>query len=92
MWHPILNCRTSMDGCADSVTSVDGSWSLTSGRVSVLTLRAQIGSSRGGMNFGTGMPTRFFLEDAVQVLLAGKSPGVSETRPYGCTIVREALE
>jgi len=43
-------------------------------------------------SFAQRVPTRVSLEDAVQALLAGKSPCASETRPHGCTIVREALE
>lgn len=34
-------------------------------------------------------PTRFFLQEAVEALLAGQSPPVSETLSYGCAIVRE---
>jgi len=33
--------------------------------------------------------TRFYLEEAVEALLAGRSPELQETPPYGCTIVRE---
>jgi len=33
--------------------------------------------------------TQFFLRDAVEALLQGRVPGVSETPAYGCTIVRE---
>jgi len=33
--------------------------------------------------------TQFFLQDAVEALLQGRVPGVSETPAYGCTIVRE---
>ena len=33
--------------------------------------------------------TQFFLRDAVEALLHGRSPELSETPPYGCTIVRE---
>jgi peroxiredoxin len=43
-------------------------------------------------SFAQREPARFYLKDAVQALLVGASPGVSETRPYGCTIVRQALE
>lgn len=34
-------------------------------------------------------PTRLFLQEAVEALLEGKSPELSETPAYGCTIVRE---
>lgn len=34
-------------------------------------------------------PTRFFLDEAVESLLAGHFPALTETRAYGCTIVRE---
>jgi peroxiredoxin len=33
--------------------------------------------------------TRFFLQEAVEALLQGYLPGVSETPAYGCVIVRE---
>lgn len=34
-------------------------------------------------------PTRFFLDEAVESLLAGHFPALTETPAYGCTIVRE---
>ena len=33
--------------------------------------------------------TRFFLQEAVEMLLIGRLPELSETSSYGCTIVRE---
>jgi peroxiredoxin len=33
--------------------------------------------------------TRFFLKEAVEVLLTGRLPDLQETPAYGCTIVRE---
>jgi peroxiredoxin len=33
--------------------------------------------------------TRFYLEEAVETLLAGRLPELQETASYGCTIVRE---
>jgi hypothetical protein len=33
--------------------------------------------------------TRFYLEEAVEALLEGRSPEIQETPAYGCTIVRE---
>lgn len=33
--------------------------------------------------------TRFYLEEAVEALLAGRLPALPETAPYGCAIVRE---
>jgi peroxiredoxin len=33
--------------------------------------------------------TRFYLEEAVEALLAGRLPELAETPPYGCAIVRE---
>jgi len=33
--------------------------------------------------------TRFFLEEAVEALLDGRLPELTETPAYGCTIVRE---
>ena len=32
---------------------------------------------------------RFFLEEAVESLLEGRLPALTETRAYGCAIVRE---
>jgi len=37
-------------------------------------------------------PTRFYLDEAVEALLYGRLPPVPETQPFGCSIVREALE
>ncbi len=34
-------------------------------------------------------PTRFFLKEAVEALLAGRLPDLTETPAYGCTIIRE---
>ena len=34
-------------------------------------------------------PTRFFLDDAVDALLAGRLPTLTESPAYGCAIVRE---
>jgi peroxiredoxin len=34
-------------------------------------------------------PTRFFLEEAVESLLEGRLPALTETASYGCAIVRE---
>lgn len=42
--------------------------------------------------FARRVPTRFFLLEAVDALMAGNTPPVSETEPYGCAIIREALE
>jgi thiol-disulfide isomerase/thioredoxin len=44
------------------------------------------------VNFGQRIPTRFFLDEAVEALLAGRLPAVAETMAYGCAIVREAVE
>ena len=33
--------------------------------------------------------TRFFLQEALEALLDGRSPELSETPAYGCAIVRE---
>lgn len=43
-------------------------------------------------SFRLRRPTRFYLDEAVEALLAGRLPEVGETPPYGCAIVREALE
>lgn len=44
------------------------------------------------VNFGRRRPTRFFLEEAVEALLADRLPPLPETLAYGCAIVREAVE
>jgi peroxiredoxin len=38
------------------------------------------------------VPTRFHLQEAVAALLEGKAPPETSTPPYGCAIIREALE
>lgn len=43
-------------------------------------------------SFSRREPTRFYLEEAVDAVLAGKAPAVSDTQPYGCAIIRHALE
>lgn len=44
------------------------------------------------VGLGRRKPTRFYLDEAVEALLDGRLPPVPETRPFGCSIVREALE
>ena len=44
------------------------------------------------VTFRVRKPTRFYLDEAVEALLAGHLPAVAETPAYGCTIVREAVE
>jgi peroxiredoxin len=44
------------------------------------------------VSFRLRKPTRFFLDEAVEALLGGRLPVVTETPAYGCTIVREAVE
>ena len=41
------------------------------------------------VTFRKRTPTRFFLDEAVEALLAGRTPDVAETVIYGCAIVRE---
>ncbi len=41
------------------------------------------------MTFRKRIPTRFFLDEAVESLLAGHLPALTESPAYGCTIVRE---
>lgn len=41
------------------------------------------------VTFRQRKPARFFLDEAVESLLAGHSPALTETPAYGCTIVRE---
>lgn len=50
---------------------------------------------RGAINdtyFARRMPSRNYVEEVVEALLAGGQPPVSETAPYGCAINRHALE
>lgn len=41
------------------------------------------------VTFRQRTPTRFFLDEAVEALLAGRAPALAEAPAYGCTIVRE---
>jgi peroxiredoxin len=41
------------------------------------------------VTFRQRIPTRFFLDEAVESLLAGNLPALIESPAYGCTIVRE---
>lgn len=41
------------------------------------------------VTFRQRIPTRFFLDQAVESLLAGQLPALSESPAYGCAIVRE---
>ena len=41
------------------------------------------------VTFRQRTPTRFFLDEVVESLLAGALPALTETPAYGCTIVRE---
>lgn len=41
------------------------------------------------VTFRQRKPTRFFLDEAVESLLAGQLPTLTETPAYGCAIVRE---
>lgn len=44
------------------------------------------------VSFRQRRPTRFYLDEAVEALLAGHLPDLAETPAYGCAIVREAVE
>ncbi len=44
------------------------------------------------VTFRQRKPTRFFLDEAVEALLDGHLPSLTETPAYGCVIVREAVE
>ena len=44
------------------------------------------------VSFRQKRPTRFYLDEAVEALLDGRLPVVTETPAYGCAIVREAVE
>jgi peroxiredoxin len=50
------------------------------------------GGAPDDVSFRQRRPTRFYLDEAVEALLDGRLPAVSQTPAYGCTIVREALE
>ena len=41
------------------------------------------------VTFRQRSPTRFFLDEAIESLLAGHLPTLAESPAYGCTIVRE---
>ena len=41
------------------------------------------------MTFRKKIPTRFFLDEAVESLLEAHLPALTESPAYGCTIVRE---
>jgi len=41
------------------------------------------------MTFRKRIPTRFFLDEAIESLLEGRSPSLTESPAYGCAIVRE---
>lgn len=41
------------------------------------------------MTFRKRIPTRFFLDEAVESLLKGRLPALTESPAYGCAIVRE---
>ena len=41
------------------------------------------------VTFRQRKPTRFFLDEAVEALLEGHLPALTDTPAYGCTIVRE---
>jgi hypothetical protein len=55
------------------------------GRDGVLRYRGAVDD----VTFRQRTPTRFFLDEAVESLLDGHSPTLTETPVYGCTIVRE---
>ncbi len=44
------------------------------------------------VGLGRRKPSRFYLDEAVEALLDGRLPALPETKPFGCAIVREALE
>ncbi len=41
------------------------------------------------VKFRQKTPTRFYLDEAIEALLAGRLPEIQETPAYGCAIVRE---
>ena len=44
------------------------------------------------VTFRQRTPTRFYLKDAVDRLLAGQTPNPAETPAYGCAVVRYFLD
>ena len=42
------------------------------------------------VSFRQRVPTRFYLQEAVEALLSGRLPEITEVQPFGCTIVRYA--
>ncbi len=44
------------------------------------------------VSFRQRRPSRFFLDEAVEALLAGHLPPIPQTMAYGCAIIREAVE
>ncbi len=41
------------------------------------------------VTFRQRTPTRYYLQEAVEALLAGELPSLAEAPPYGCSLVRE---
>ena len=44
------------------------------------------------VSFRQRRPTRYYLDEAVEALLAGHFPPIAESPAYGCAIIREAVE
>jgi hypothetical protein len=44
------------------------------------------------VTFRQRRPTRFYVDEAVEALLAERLPPVAETPAFGCAVVREAVE
>ncbi len=44
------------------------------------------------VSFRQRRPSRFYLDEAVEALLAGHLPPIPQTMAYGCAIIREAVE
>jgi peroxiredoxin len=44
------------------------------------------------VNFSRRIPTRAYVDEAVEAMLAGRLPRSAETPAFGCAIVREAVE
>lgn len=47
--------------------------------------------SDGSVNYTRGMPTEFYVKDAIEAALAGKMPQVTETAASGCTVEYEGV-
>jgi peroxiredoxin len=73
------------DAVADAYEAVTTPHSFVVDRDGILRYRGAVDD----VTFRQRKATRFYLEEAVERLLAGRLPELQETTSYGCTIVRE---